>query len=63
VVESTPSREEGHEGQARATVLIGEPAVRSRIVGPAEALVLGSRVDVRVVAADPQARTIALEVA
>lgn len=63
VVESTPSREEGHEGQARATVLISEPAVRSRIVGPAEALVLGSRVDVRVVAADPQARTIALEVA
>lgn len=63
VVESSPSREEGDEGQARATVLISEPAVRSRIVGPADALALGSRVRVRVVAADPDARMIALEVA
>ncbi|GMA30214.1 RNB domain-containing ribonuclease [Litorihabitans aurantiacus] len=63
VVESTPSREEGREGEARATVLVDEPAVRSRIAGPADALVLGTRVRVRVVGADVERRTVALEVA
>ncbi|PWD52584.1 ribonuclease II [Serinibacter arcticus] len=63
VVESSPSREAGGEGQARATVLVTEPAVRSRIVGPAEALALGSSTRVRVVAADPGARTVTLAVA
>lgn len=62
VVESSPSREEGRQGQARATVLTSEPAIRSRIEGPLDALVLGTRVRVRVEAADPQTRSVQLSV-
>lgn len=63
IVESAPSREEGHVDQARATVLVEEPAVRARVVGPSESLQLGTRTRVRVVGADPGQRTLALEVA
>ena len=62
VVDSSPTGAEDAE-QAKATVLLHDPAVRARVVGDASALELGAAVRVRVDAADPEKRAVALSVA
>lgn len=62
VVESSPTGG-ADGGQAKATVLLRDPAVRARLVGDASALELGSAVRVRVEAADPEKRAVTLSVA
>lgn len=46
--------------RSRATVLLAEPAVRARVVGPSSQLVAGTTVRVRVDAAEPTTRTVTL---
>lgn len=53
----------GVEGQVRATVLLSNPAVRAKVIGPAQALTPGNAARVRVVAADVSRRRIDLALA
>ena len=62
VVESSPTGS-AEASQAKATVLLRDPAVRARLVGGASALELGAAVRVRVDSADPGKRTVTLSVA
>lgn len=62
VVDSSPTGAPD-AGQAKATVLLGDPAVSARVVGDASALELGAAVRVRVDAADPDKRAVVLSVA
>ncbi|PPF86387.1 ribonuclease II [Pseudoclavibacter sp. RFBJ3] len=62
VVDSSPTGA-ADAGQAKATVLLCDPAVRARVVGGAAALELGAAVRVRVDSADPEKRAVTLSVA